>query len=127
MQKALREPQIMTELKITQQHSGLSEEDLNAIRAAVSDQIRAQFDKGCLCGLKPNALQEMGHFWGMMEDVSGGEPARSVETLRSVIKTQHRIEMASSKAMMAIVGAAAIAAFYGAVTGVKTVIEFFRG
>ncbi len=116
----MTEPQSALETK-------LSDSDLQAIRDAVSEQLQLQFAKGCLCGLKPNALQEMGHFWGMMEDVSGGEPSKSVEVLRSVIRNQQRIEMASSKFMMAVVTTAAIAAFYGAISGVKAIICFFKG
>jgi hypothetical protein len=109
----------------------IAEDDLKRISIVIAEQIRAQFDKGCLCGLKPHALSEMGHFWGMMEDVGDGKPEKSVEALRTVIRTQRRIEMASSKAAIVVVTVVATAACYGAWNGLKSVwraaVQFANG
>lgn len=99
----------------------LTDSDLKAIQDAVAEQLRTQFEKGCLCGLKPQALNEMGHFWGMMADVSEGDPGKSVEVLRKVINTHNKVERVSGKAMLVVVTVIVVAATNGMVDWVKSI------
>ena len=88
----------------------LTKGDLEAIEAIIS----ARFEKGCLCGIKPQHMEEMGHVFGMFTDIGEGDTGKGVEVFRKVAHTYLSINKKSSIATKFLIGLIVGAAFYGA-------------
>lgn len=94
----------------------LTESDLKAIEDIVTKRVEK-----CSCGIKPHHADQMGHFWGMVEDIGDGEVREGVETFRKVADAYKSVTKKSSMATKILIGLILTAAFYGALDVFKDI------
>ena len=101
----------------------LTKSDLEAI----DKMLAARFEKGCLCGIKPQHMDEMGHVFGMIEDIGEGDTRKGVEVFRKIATTYLSINKKSSLATKFLIGLIVGAAFYGMADVFKELWAVIRG
>ncbi len=88
-------------------------EHLTAVRMMMHEHITTlrlmMQEHTCGCGLDESQRREMGHLMGMVKDAGGGDTSKGVELLRDLLKIHRRVTTCIGSAVVAVVGAAALA------------------
>ena len=101
----------------------LTEKDRLEISRAVAEGVRAGIEAataaGSGCILSEDARNEVGHFFGMVKDVGGGDYGSGIETMRENQKLMAKFRQTSQKIGGAMVMAVCAAVFAVIAWGAK--------
>lgn len=99
----------------------------DAVAEGVKQGIETASTSGCACNLSDDARKEMGHYFGMVKDVGGGDYSAGVEVLRENHKLLAKFRATSQKVGGVIVMSICAAVIGGIGWGIKVVWSVMLG